>query len=29
MQLERASLEMLKIDWRPTSVFPEENRRFR
>ncbi len=29
MRLERASREVLRINWRPISVFPEEGRRFR
>jgi hypothetical protein len=29
MQLEMASHEVLKIDWKPISVFPEEARKFR
>lgn len=28
-KLERRSREVLKIEWRPISVFPEEARRFR
>lgn len=28
-KIERASREVLKIDWRPISIFPEEARRFR
>jgi hypothetical protein len=28
-QLERASHEVLKIDWRPIIFFPEEAQRFR
>ncbi len=29
MQLEKASREVLKINWRPISIFPEEAKRFR
>jgi hypothetical protein len=29
VQLEKASREVLKIEWQPISVFPEEARRFR
>lgn len=29
LKLERKSREVLKIEWRPISVFPEEARRFR
>jgi len=28
-KIEKASLDVLKIDWKPVSVFPEEARRFR
>lgn len=28
-QIQRASLEVLKIDWKPISVWPEEARRFK
>lgn len=28
-QLERNSRKVLKIDWKPISVFPEEAKRFR
>ena len=28
-ELEKASRDVLKIDWRPISVFPEEGWRFR
>jgi hypothetical protein len=28
-QLERYSKDVLKIDWKPISVFPEEAKRFR
>lgn len=28
-RIERASQEVLKIDWKPISIFPEESRRFR
>lgn len=28
-RIEKASREVLKIDWKPISVFPEEARRFR
>lgn len=28
-RLERASRQVLKVDWKPISVFPEEARRFR
>lgn len=28
-QLQRASLQVLQIDWKPISVFPKEARRFR
>ena len=28
-KLEKASREVLEIDWKPISVFPEEARRFR
>ena len=28
-RLERASHDVLKIDWKPISVFPEEAKRFR
>jgi hypothetical protein len=27
--IDRASQEILKIDWKPMSVFPEEGKRFR
>jgi hypothetical protein len=28
-QLEKASHKVLKVNWRPISLFPEEGRRFR
>jgi hypothetical protein len=28
-RMERASLEVLRVDWRPISVFPEVARKFR
>lgn len=28
-RIEKASREVLKINWKPISVFPEEGRRFR
>ena len=28
-RIEKASRDVLKIDWKPISVFPEEGRRFR
>lgn len=28
-RVEKASREVLKIDWKPISIFPEEARRFR
>lgn len=28
-RIEKASRDVLKIDWKPISVFPEEARRFR
>ena len=28
-QLERASHDVLKVEWKPISVFPEEGRRFK
>jgi hypothetical protein len=29
IRIEKASRQVLKIDWKPISVFPEEARRFR
>jgi hypothetical protein len=29
LRLEKASREVLRVNWRPISVFPEEGRRFR
>jgi hypothetical protein len=28
-RIEKASREVLRVDWKPISVFPEEARRFR
>lgn len=28
-RIEKASRDVLKIDWKPISIFPEEGRRFR
>ena len=28
-RLQRASREVVRVEWRPISVFPEEGRRFR
>lgn len=29
MRIEKASRDILNVDWKPVSVFPEEARRFR
>jgi len=29
MRMEKASRDILSVDWKPISVFPEEARRFR
>jgi len=29
MRIERASRDVLRVDWKPISVFPEEAKRFR
>ena len=29
MKIEKASREVLKIDWKPISIFPKEARRFK